>query len=115
MELLSESFDYAQLASRTCQLAEGLKQAAERRSVTLSVDSEGGMFGFASVSRCLETLLMPAADVEKFMKFSGPGLDKGEYLPFGFWAGFSFSLRIPKQMWNKRLQLPMKHFLNSDF
>ena len=59
LELLSESFDYAQLASRTCQLAEGLKQAAERRSVTLSVDSEGGMFGFSFSEQMPRNLLMP--------------------------------------------------------
>jgi len=83
--------EYKQLAIKTKQLAEGLKQAAQETGVALTVNYAGGMFGFFFTSEPEVTNFkqVSACDVEKFKKFFHLMLEEGVYLaPSAFEAGF---------------------------
>jgi len=83
--------DYQQLAIKTKQLAEGLKQAAKETGVALTVNYAGGMFGFFFTSEPKVTNFKQvcACDLEKFKKFFHLMLEQGVYLaPSAFEAGF---------------------------
>jgi len=83
--------EYEQLAIKTKQLAEGLKQAAQETGVALTVNYAGGMFGFFFTSEPEVTNFkqVSACDVEKFKKFFHLMLEEGVYLaPSAFEAGF---------------------------
>ncbi|MDN2663800.1 glutamate-1-semialdehyde 2,1-aminomutase [Psychromonas sp. 14N.309.X.WAT.B.A12] len=86
-----DSPEYQQLAIKTKQLAEGLKQAAKEEGVALSVNYAGGMFGFFFTEEAEVTNFQQvcACDVEKFKKFFHLMLEEGVYLaPSAFEAGF---------------------------
>lgn len=86
-----DTSEYSQLAIKTKQLAEGLKQAAAETGVALAVNYVGGMFGFFFTDAPQVTNFEQACacDAEKFKKFFHLMLDEGVYLaPSSFEAGF---------------------------
>lgn len=86
-----DSPEYAQLAIKTKQLAEGLKQAAKEEGVPLTVNYAGGMFGFffTDAPEVTNFQQVCACDVDKFKKFFHLMLEEGVYLaPSAFEAGF---------------------------
>ncbi|MDA7746260.1 glutamate-1-semialdehyde 2,1-aminomutase [Psychromonas sp.] len=83
--------EYAQLAIKTKQLAEGLKKAADETGVDLAVNYVGGMFGFFFTTQKSVTNFeqVCACDIEKFKKFFHLMLEEGIYLaPSAYEAGF---------------------------
>ena len=83
--------EYKQLAIKTKQLAEGLKQAAKETEVELAINYAGGMFGFffTSEKEITNFKQVCACDVEKFKKFFHLMLEEGIYFaPSAFEAGF---------------------------
>ncbi|RBW41603.1 glutamate-1-semialdehyde-2,1-aminomutase [Psychromonas sp. B3M02] len=86
-----DSPEYKQLAIKTKQLAEGLKQAAKEEGIPLSINYTGGMFGFFFTEEAEVTNFQQvcACDVERFKKFFHLMLEEGVYLaPSAFEAGF---------------------------
>jgi glutamate-1-semialdehyde 2,1-aminomutase len=88
---LSASDIHGELAVKTEKLAMGLKAAAERNGVSLSINYVGAMFGFFFTEE--ETITSyaqaTACDGEKFKRFFHLMLDQGVYLaPSAFEAGF---------------------------
>ncbi len=107
-----DSPEYKQLAIKTKQLAEGLKQAAIETGVALTVNYAGGMFGFFFTDEPQVTNFKQvcACDVEKFKKFFHLMLDEGVYLaPSAFEAGF-LSLAHTEQDINNTLIAAKKAF-----
>ena len=83
--------EYEQLAIKTKQLAEGIKQAADEEGVALSINYVGGMYGlfFTDEAKVTNFQQACACDIEKFKKFFHLMLDQGIYLaPSAFEAGF---------------------------
>ncbi|WP_025563309.1 glutamate-1-semialdehyde 2,1-aminomutase [Psychromonas sp. SP041] len=83
--------EYAQLAIKTKQLAEGLKKVAEETGVPLAVNYAGGMFGFFFTEQPEVTNFTQvcACDIERFKKFFHLMLEEGIYLaPSAYEAGF---------------------------
>ncbi|TEW44013.1 glutamate-1-semialdehyde 2,1-aminomutase [Psychromonas algicola] len=104
--------EYKQLAIKTKQLAEGLKQAAKETGVELAVNYAGGMFGFFFTSEPEVTNFkqVSACDVEKFKKFFHLMLEEGVYLaPSAFEAGF-LSLAHTEQDINNTIAAAKKAF-----
>jgi len=104
--------EYKQLAIKTKQLAEGLKQAAQETGVELAVNYAGGMFGFFFTSEPEVTNFkqVSACDVEKFKKFFHLMLEEGIYLaPSAFEAGF-LSLAHTEQDINNTIAAAKKAF-----
>jgi glutamate-1-semialdehyde 2,1-aminomutase len=88
---LSSRDIHSELAAKTEKLAMGLKAAAERNGVSLSINYVGAMFGFFFTEE--ETISSyaqaTACDSEKFKHFFHLMLDEGIYLaPSAFEAGF---------------------------
>lgn len=86
-----DTTEYDQLAIKTKQLAEGLKQAADETGVALAVNYAGGMFGFFFTETPQVTNFEQACscEMEKFKKFFHLMLAEGVYLaPSAFEAGF---------------------------
>jgi len=107
-----DSPEYQQLAIKTKQLAEGLKQAAAEEGVPLSVNYAGGMFGFFFTEETEVTNFQQvcACDVEKFKKFFHLMLEAGVYLaPSAFEAGF-LSLAHTEQDINNTIAAAKKAF-----
>jgi glutamate-1-semialdehyde 2,1-aminomutase len=82
---------YERLGERTKQLTDGLAAAAADAGIGLSVEQQGGMFGFVFTDsgpvRSFEQVA--AADVERFRAFFHGMLAEGVYLaPSAFEAGF---------------------------
>jgi len=104
--------EYKQLAIKTKQLAEGLKQAAEETGIELAVNYAGGMFGFffTSAKEVTNFKQVCACDVEKFKKFFHLMLDEGVYLaPSAFEAGF-LSLAHTEEDINNTISAAKKAF-----
>jgi glutamate-1-semialdehyde 2,1-aminomutase len=78
------------LAARTRALVEGLKRQADAAGVPLSVDSEGGMFGFFFADTLPQDYAaVMATDKERFNRFFHAMLERGVYLaPALYEAGF---------------------------
>lgn len=107
-----DSPEYHQLAIKTKQLAEGLKQAAKETGVGLAVNYAGGMFGFffTDAPEVTNFKQVCACDVEKFKKFFHLMLEEGVYLaPSAFEAGF-LSLAHTDQDINNTLIAAKKAF-----
>ncbi len=82
---------YERLAQRTAALAEGLRSAAHRSGVPMTVQAVGGMFGLFFTDRpTVETLAqVMACDAARFRAFFHAMLARGIYLaPSAFEAGF---------------------------
>ena len=78
------------IALRTRALMEGLRHIAARRSVPLTVDSAGSMFGFFFRAEPVRSFAdAQASDVGRFRRFFHAALARGVYLaPSAFEAGF---------------------------
>ncbi len=90
LELLQTKYAFTELSKRTRELVLGLKELASRHGLALSVDSEGGMFGFMFCSQ-LPTSFEEAslANIDQFKRFFRGMLHQGVYLaPSAFEAGF---------------------------
>ena len=82
---------YERLGERTRQLASGLSEVAAGAGIPLSVEYEGGMFGFVftDAGPVRSFAQVAAADVERFKSFFHGMLDEGVYFaPSAFEAGF---------------------------
>jgi glutamate-1-semialdehyde 2,1-aminomutase len=91
LELIDAPGFYEQLGERTKQLTDGLAAAAADAGVPLSVEQQGGMFGFVftDAGPVRSFAQVAAADVERFKVFFHGMLDHGVYLaPSAFEAGF---------------------------
>ncbi len=90
LEILARPGVFAQLHARSQQLVSGLKAAAESARVPLSVDFEGGMFGFFFAGSPVRNYDdAKRADIVAFKRFFQLMLDDGIYLaPSAFEAGF---------------------------
>ena len=90
LELLGSKYSFTDLSKRTRDLVQGLKRSAEKHGIALSVDSEGGMFGFM-FSPTLPQSYEEAAksNIDQFKRFFRGMLHQGVYLaPSAFEAGF---------------------------
>jgi glutamate-1-semialdehyde 2,1-aminomutase len=91
LELIDAPGFYERLGERTKQLTDGLAAAATDAGVALSVEQQGGMFGFVftDAGPVRSFAQVAAADVERFRTFFHGMLDEGVYLaPSAFEAGF---------------------------
>ncbi|MBC7660984.1 MAG: glutamate-1-semialdehyde 2,1-aminomutase [Chitinophagaceae bacterium] len=90
LELLSTKYDFTELAKRTRRLSYGLKERAEKHGIPLSVDFEGGMFGFMFSPRLPESFEEAVqCNISQFKQFFRGMLSFGVYLaPSAFEAGF---------------------------
>jgi glutamate-1-semialdehyde 2,1-aminomutase len=82
----------AQLASKTKQIADGLKRLAQKHAIPLVVHQVGGMFGFFFTEQTQITCYQDVAqcDVERFKQFFHLMLEEGIYLaPSAFEASFT--------------------------
>ncbi len=89
LRALDDKF-YVELDKRTQQLADGLKTAADRHGITLTVNRVCGMFGaFFTGSEVTEFDHVANANTELFNRFFHAMLDEGVYLaPSAFETGF---------------------------
>ncbi len=88
---LAQGDKHQQLSAATEKLAMGLKAAAERNGVSLSINYAGAMFGFffSKEQHITSFKQATACDSEKFKKFFHLMLEKGIYLaPSAFETGF---------------------------
>ena len=91
LEAISASGFHQQVARRTTELVEGLREAARAAQVPLATNHVCGMFGLffteqASVRSFSDVM---ACDVERFKRFFHAMLDEGVYLaPSAYEAGF---------------------------
>jgi glutamate-1-semialdehyde 2,1-aminomutase len=78
------------LAARTRSLVEGLASTAQEAGIPLSVDCEGGMFGFFFAGSLPQNYgAVMATDKDRFNRFFHGMLDRGVYLaPALYEAGF---------------------------
>ncbi len=90
LELLLTKYSFTDLAKRTTRLSNGLKERANKHGIPLSVDSEGGMFGFMFSSKLPQSFEEAAqCNIEQFKQFFRGMLAHGVYLaPSAFEAGF---------------------------
>jgi glutamate-1-semialdehyde 2,1-aminomutase len=88
---LCQGDKHQQLSAATEKLAMGLKAAAERNGVSLSINYVGAMFGFffTEEEKITSFAQATACDSDKFKKFFHLMLEEGVYLaPSSFEAGF---------------------------
>ncbi len=91
LELIDEPGFFEALGEKTARLTEGLAAAATEAGVPLSVEQEGGMFGFVFTADgpVRSYAQVAAADIERFRQFFHGMLAEGVYLaPSAFEAGF---------------------------
>ena len=90
LDLLKNKYNFTDLADRTNRLAFGLKERAADSGIKLSVDAEGGMFGFSFTDTRISNFSeAKAADISAFNRFFHSMLHQGIYLaPSAFEAGF---------------------------
>ncbi len=90
LELLRSNYSFTDLAKRTRALVHGLKDSATRHGIPMSVDSEGGMFGFIFSEKLPHSYEEAStARVDLFKQFFRGMLHQGIYLaPSAFEAGF---------------------------
>jgi glutamate-1-semialdehyde 2,1-aminomutase len=91
LEELSKGNKHQQLAAATEKLAMGLKAAADRNCISLSINYVGAMFGFffTEQEKVTSFAQATACDAEKFSQFFNLMLAEGIYLaPSAFETGF---------------------------
>ena len=91
LDLLERPGFYESLGERTGQLVNGLAACAADSGVPLSVEYEGGMFGFvfADDGPVRRLAQVAGADIERFKAFFHGMLEEGIYLaPSAYEAGF---------------------------
>jgi glutamate-1-semialdehyde 2,1-aminomutase len=89
---LTKGEKHQQLSNATAKLSQGLKAAAERHGISLSINHVGGMFGFFFTDD-KETITTykqaTACDSDKFKRFFHLMLEEGIYLaPSAYETGF---------------------------
>jgi glutamate-1-semialdehyde 2,1-aminomutase len=110
---LSKGNKHQQLSDATEKLAMGLKAAADRNGVDLSINYAGAMFGFFFTSdenpiTTFEQVM--ACDKDKFNRFFHLMLEQGVYLaPSAFEAGF-LSMAHTDEIIEKTLEAAAKCF-----
>jgi len=91
LEQVADPAFFASLATRTRQLVDGLRSAAQEAEVPIAVEAIGGMFGFVfcadgPVRRFSQ---VAAADTDRFRRFFHGMLEQGIYFaPSAFESGF---------------------------
>ena len=91
LEAIDKPGFYEDLSARTAQLAEGLAAAAADAGIPLSIEHQGGMFGFVFTDEgpVRSFSQVAAANVERFKRFFHGMLEAGVYFaPSAFEAGF---------------------------
>ena len=91
LELIDDGAFWNSLTAKTQKLVDGLAAAATAADIPISVEHQGGMFGFVFTDEgpVRSYAQVAAADVERFKKFFHGMLDAGIYLaPSAFEAGF---------------------------
>ena len=91
---------HAALGARTRELVDGLKAAANAAGIPMSVDSEGGMFGFFFAAVLPHDYTSAVnVDKERFNRFFHAMLDGGVYFaPALYEAGFVSSAHGPAEI-----------------
>ena len=91
---------HAALGARTRELVAGLKTEADAAGIALTVDSEGGLFGFFFADRLPHDYASAVAvDKERFNRFFHAMLDGGVYFaPALYEAGFVSSAHGPAEI-----------------
>ncbi|MDC0664019.1 glutamate-1-semialdehyde 2,1-aminomutase [Marinobacter sp. SS21] len=92
LNAIAEPGFHDQLALKTAQVRDGLKAAADRAGIPLTVQGVGGMFGFffTEAEQITRFDQVMACDVERFKAFFQGMLKEGVYLaPSAFEAGFA--------------------------
>ncbi|VAX10292.1 Glutamate-1-semialdehyde 2,1-aminomutase [hydrothermal vent metagenome] len=91
LELISKPDFFAAITRKTQQLAEGLRDRAQKCDIPLAINQVGGMFGFffseeKNISRFTQVC---ACDAERFKRFYHGMLEQGIYLaPSSYETGF---------------------------
>ncbi len=91
LELISKPDFFAAITRKTQQLAEGLRDRAQKCGIPLAINQVGGMFGFffseeKNISRFAQVC---ACDAERFKRFYHGMLEQGIYLaPSSYETGF---------------------------
>lgn len=110
---LAKGDKHQKLSDATEKLAMGLKAAAERNGVSLSINYVGAMFGFFftdATTPITSFAQATACDGEKFKKFFHLMLEEGVYLaPSAFETGF-LSTAHTEEVINKTLEAANKCF-----
>ncbi|MBP4039848.1 glutamate-1-semialdehyde 2,1-aminomutase [Aeromonas sp. SrichE-2G] len=91
LDLLLEPGLYEQLSAKTARVAEGLKAAAAKHGIPLTITYVGGMFGFFFTEETEITRYeqVTRCDMERFKRFYHLMLEEGVYLaPSAYEAGF---------------------------
>ncbi len=91
LELISAPGFFEDLGTKTRQLTEGLKAAAQAAGIPLTTNQVGGMFGlfFTEAEQVKDYAGATACDVARFRAFFHAMLARGQYLaPSAFEAGF---------------------------
>ncbi len=91
LELIDNDDFWSSLSDKTQRLVAGLAKEAQGAGIPMSVENEGGMFGFVftDAGPVRSFAQVSAGDVERFRKFFHGMLDEGIYLaPSAFEAGF---------------------------
>ena len=96
---------HAALGERTSEVMAALKSEADAAGVPLTVDSEGGLFGFFFTDRLPHDYTTAVAvDKERFNRFFHAMLDGGVYLaPALYEAGFVSAAHGPAEIEHTRL------------
>ncbi len=90
LEIISQPSFFKDLTRQTKKLVEGLQNAAKQNNISLSVDAEGGMFGYFFQAGPVRNFLEAKnSDVPLFKKFFWGMMERGVYLaPSAYEAGF---------------------------
>ncbi len=90
LNLISQNGFFDRLGERTTQLVRGLESAAQKAGVTVTADSQGGMFGFFFADHLPQHYqAVMAKGTDTFNRFFHLMLDQGVYLaPAMYEAGF---------------------------
>ena len=91
LQLIDNDEFWSSLDAATERLANGLAEAARAANIALSVENQGGMFGFVftDAGPVRSFAEVSAADVERFKRFFHGMLDEGVYFaPSAYEAGF---------------------------
>ena len=100
LEIISRPGAFARLAEVTRQLANGLRQVADKHGIPFYSDCEGGMFGYFFHKGPVHSLEeAKKGDSTLFKKFFWGMLDEGIYLaPSAYEAGFVSMAHTPKDV-----------------
>jgi len=101
LELISQPNFYTELAAKTRQLTDGLRNRAKAAGIALTTNCVGGMFGFffSAEEKITNFAQVGQCDIERFKKFYHGMLDNGVYLaPSAYEAGFVSSMHTAQDI-----------------